>query len=251
MGEEVRIPFATQAYALASLPVSAQVCQNFYAEREPPDAKTTVAVFGCPGLASFASCGSGPIRGLLVMNNALFVVSGPELYKIASPGATPALIGTGIAGGNVVSMSNNGIQVIIVNGVAGWVWNDQTSTFVQITSANFFAANTVTFFDEYFLLPKNGTDEWFFSNILDGTTYNALDFETASVEPSFVQAIVDQQENALIFKQKSIETWYDTGNNDNPWARYDGATIERGCDGALTPIKEDNSVFFRGDDAIH
>ena len=130
---EVKIPFATQAYALASLPVSAQVCQNFYAEKEPPDAKTQVAVFPVPGLNSFASCGSGSIRGLLVMNNALYVVSGPELYKISTPGATPALIGTGIAGGNYVPMSNNGIQVIIVNGVNGWVWNDQTSTFRIIT----------------------------------------------------------------------------------------------------------------------
>ena len=71
-----------------------------------------------------------------------------------------------------------------------------------ITDPNFFPANTVTFFDEYFLLDKIGSDEWFFSNILDGTTYDALDFETSAVEPSFVQAIVNQQENALIFKQR-------------------------------------------------
>jgi hypothetical protein len=247
---EVKIPFATQAYSLASLPVSAQVCQNFYAGKEPPDAKTTVAIFEVPGLLDFASCGSGPIRNFQVMNNALFVVSGPELYKFSTPGATPTLIGTGITGGNYVPMSNNGIQVIIVNGVNGWVWNDQTSTFGIITDPNFFPANTVTFFDEYFLFDKIGSDEWFFSNILDGTTYNALDFESASVEPSFVQAIVNQQENALIFKQRSIETWYDTGANDNPWARYDGATVERGCIAPLTPIKEDNSVFFLGDDLI-
>jgi hypothetical protein len=184
------------------------------------------------------------------MNNALFVVSGPQLYKVSSPGATPILIGSGIAGGNYVSMSNNGIQVLIVNGVNGWVWNDQSSSFAIITSPNFFPANTCPFFDEYFVLDKIGSDEFFFSNILDGTTYDALDFETASVEPSFTQGIVNQQENLLIFKQKSIETWYDTGANDNPFARYDGATVERGCIAPLTPIKEDNSVFFLGDDLI-
>ena len=247
---ELKIPFTTQDYVLASLPVSDQVCQNYYAEKEPPDAKTTVAMLGSPGLLSFAVCGSGPIRGLLVMNNALFVVSGPQLYKVSSPGATPILIGSGIAGGNYVSMSNNGIQVLIVNGVNGWVWNDQSSSFAIITSPNFFPANTCPFFDEYFVLDKIGSDEFFFSNILDGTTYNALDFETASVEPSFTQGIVNQQENLLIFKQKSIETWYNTGANDNPFARYDGATVERGCIAPLTPIKEDNSVFFLGDDLI-
>jgi hypothetical protein len=32
--------------------------------------------------------------------------------------------------------------------------------------------------------------------------------------------------------------------------RIDGGTIERGCAAALTPVKEDNSVFFLGDDLI-
>jgi hypothetical protein len=72
------IPFATQAYLLKSLPVSAQQCINFYAEREPPDAKTTVAMFGIPGLLQFVTAGKGPIRGLNVMNNVLYVISGQE-----------------------------------------------------------------------------------------------------------------------------------------------------------------------------
>lgn len=246
---ELKIPFATQSYKLASTPVSAQRCVNFYAEREPADAKDTVAVFGIPGLLSLITCGKGPIRNFHVMNNILYVISGQEFYSVTAP-LTVTLLGTGITGGGFMPMSDNGLQVIMVNGQDGYVYTAATATFAQITDPNFFPANTVTFFDEYFLLDKIGSNEWFFSNILDGTTYNALDFESATVEPSFTQAIVNQQENALIFKQKSIETWYDTGANDNPWARYDGATIERGCGAALTPIKEDNSVFFLGDDLI-
>jgi hypothetical protein len=244
-----KIAFATQSYKLSSTPVSSQRCVNFYAEKEPPDAKTTVAVFGIPGLLLLTTAGDGPIRGLHVMNNILYVISGEDLYSITAP-LTVSLVGTGITGGNFIPMSDNGLQVIMVNGQNGYTYTPATDTFAQITSPNFFPANTVTFFDEYFLCDKLGTSQWIFSAILDGTTWNALDFESATVEPSFVQAIVNQQENALIFKQKSIETWYDTGANDNPWARYDGATVERGCIAPLTPIKEDNSVFFLGDDLI-
>jgi len=246
---EVKIPFATQAYSLKSLPVSAQQCINFYAEKEPPDAKTQVAMFGIPGLLSFLNVGTGPIRGLNVMNNILYVISGPALYSVTAP-LTVTFLGTGITGGNFVPMTNNGLQVIMVNGQNGYTYTPATNTFAQITDPNFFPANTVAFFDEYFVLDKIGSNEWFFSNLLDGTTYNALDFETASVEPSFTQAIINQQENLLIFKQKSIETWYDTGANDNPFARYDGATVERGCIAPLTAVKEDNSVFFLSDDLI-
>lgn len=246
---EARIPFATNSYSNQSLPVSAQDLINLFAEREPPDAKTDVALFGSPGLISLVQCGTGPIRGMEVMNNVLYVVSGGSLYSITSP-LTVTLLGSGITGGSFVPMSNNGIQVILVADQFGYVYNSQTNVFGPITDPNFFPSNTVTFFDEYFLLVKNGSNEWYFSNILDGTIYNALDFESATVEPSFCLAIVNQQENALILKQKSIETWYDTGANDNPWARVDGATVERGCAAALTAIKEDNSVFFLGDDII-
>jgi hypothetical protein len=246
----VPIPFATQSYKNASLAVSAQDLVNFYMEKEPPDAKSQAPIFGVPGLSAFVTVGTGPIRGLHVMNNVLYVVSGQFLYSVQSPVQVTQL-GGGVIGESFVPMSDNGIQIILMaDGELGFVYNAQTSVFSQITDANFFPSNTVTFFDEYFLLVKNGTNEWFFSNILDGTTYNALDFESATVEPSFCLAIVNQQENALVFKQRSIETWYDTGTNDNPWARIDGATIERGCAASLTPIKEDNSVFFLGDDLV-
>jgi hypothetical protein len=246
----IRIPFATKTDKNLSPAVSSEDLVNLYAEKEPPDAKTDVAIFGVPGILPYVAVGSGPIRGMRVMNGVLYVVSGSSLYSVTSS-LIVNLLGSGIPGQSFVPMSDNGIQVILMaNGALGFVYNSQTAVFAQITDPNFFPSYTVTFFDEYFLLIKIGSNEWFFSNILDGTTYNALDFESATVEPSYCLAIVNQQENALIFKQKSIETWYDTGANDNPWARIDGATIERGCAAPLSAIKEDNSVFFLGDDLV-
>ena len=333
--DPVRIAWATQSYKLNALPVSSQRCVNYYAEREPPDAKTDIAVLACPGVELFSTCDGGPIRGMNVMNGILYVVSGQSLYSVASNGSI-TLLGSGISGYSVVSMANNGFQVIIVNGVSGWVyapsetyyasaavvsagganyvvgdqitigggvystpviltvltlsgsavatvsvnqagqysttpadpaaqlattgvglgatftmtWTGPPTGFTQITDPNFNAADTVTFYDEYFILDWMGTNQWFFSQILDGTTYNALDYNTAAVDSSYVLATVNQQENLLIFKQKSIETWYDSGANNNPFARYNGATIERGCAASLAIVKEDNGVFFLGNDLV-
>src|SRR6185312_15028765 len=202
----VPIPFATQSYKNASLAVSAQDLVNFYMEKEPPDAKSQAPIFGAPGLSTFVTVGTGPIRGLHVMNNVLYVVSGQFLYSVQRP-VQVAQLGGGVIGESFVPISDNGIQIILMaDGELGFVYNAQTGVFSQITDPNFFPSNTVTFFDEYFLLVKNGSNEWFFSNILDGTTYNALDFESAVVESSFCLAIVYQQENALVLKQRSIET---------------------------------------------
>lgn len=245
----MQINFATNSYKNRSLPVSAQRCVNAYAERQPPDAKTQVSILGAPGLVSFATCGGGPIRGIHVMQGVPYVVSGGSLYSIAADGSA-AFLGSVIDNNpNMVSMADNGTQVIIVTGTSGYVW-DATSGFRIISSTNFHPAQTVTFFDNYFVLDWKDTNKYFISGILDGTSYSGLDFASAEVQSDFVLATVNQQENLLIFGQRTIETWYDAGALSFPFQRYDGATIERGCIAALTPIKEDNSVFFLGDDLI-
>ena len=244
------IPFAQQSYKSQSLPISAQRCVNCYAEMEPEDAKTPVAVLGAPGLLSFngAICGTGPVRGVNFMNGVLYVVSGQRLYSLTSAGVVTD-VGGAIAGSGIVSMANNGTQIVIVNGVNGFVWS-QASGFQVITNINFFPANTVTFFDNYFVLDKAGTNNYFISASGDGTSYLGTDFAAAEVQSDFVLSIVNQQETLLIFGGTTIETWYDAGQVNFPFLRTNGATIERGCAALMTPVKEDNSVFFLGNDFV-
>lgn len=244
------IPFATQSYQSTSLPVSAQRCVNLYAEKEPPESKTPVAVLAAPGLTSFAVCGSGPVRGLHVMNGLLYVVSGPSFFSVSSLGVT-TFIGTGISGSGFVGMADNGAQLMIVNGAAGYVYTLSTNLLTPVTDPNFHPANTVTFFDNVFVFDWIGTNKFFISNTLDGTTYNGLAFGTAEVSSDFVQTTVNQQETLLIFGGSTVETWYDAGAPILPFLRVDGGTVERGCSAPQSIVKEDNSVFFLGDDLIY
>lgn len=242
------VPFATNSYRSASLPISAQRAVNCYAEAEPEDAKTPVAVLGAPGLLQFAICGSGPVRGFTFMGGVCYVVSGARLYSLTSAGVATD-IGGAIAGSGIVSMANNGTQVCIVNGANGFIWS-QTGGFQIITDVNFNPANTVTFFDNFFVFDKKGTNNFFISNSADGTTYSGTDFAAAEVQSDFVLATVNQQETLLIIGERTIETWYDAGAINFPFLRTTGATIERGCAALYTPVKEDNSVFFLGNDLV-
>jgi len=244
----VIVPFASQSYKSRALPLSAQQVLNFYLEKEPGDAKSPAALFGAPGLTQFADVGIGPVRAMHVMGGLLYAVANHSLYSISSTGAVITL-GTGIGGTNNVSMANNGMQLVIVNGISGYIYST-AGGFSVITSPNFFPAATVTFFDQYFVFDRLGTNQYFISGILDGTSYNALDFASAEVDPDYVLSIVNQQENLLIFGAHTIETWFDSGAANFPFQRVDGATIQRGCAAALSPIKEDNAVFFLGDDLI-
>jgi len=242
------IQFATNSYRSKSLPLSSERAVNVYAEREPPDAKTQVAVFGVPGLSLFATCGTGPIRGAHVMGGVLYVVSGQLLYSVSSAGVSTVLGGS-VSGAGTVSMTDNGTQLLILNGTFGYIYT-VAGGFQIITSSNFHASSSGTFFDNYFVMAWDGTNKFFISASLDGLTYSGTDFASAEVSPDYVVAIVNQQENLLIFGQTTIETWYDAGTVNFPFQRIDGGTVERGCAAAMSPVKEDNSVFFLGDDRV-
>lgn len=199
-------------------------------------------------MISFSMSSIGPIRGLWNMAGVMYAVSGGMLYSISSLGTSTVLGGT-IGGSGPVSMADNGTQLCIVNGVNGYIYSISAG-FQLITDPNFLPANTVTFFDNYFVFDAAGTNQFFISASLDGTSYSSLDRASAEVSPDYVVGTANQQENLLIFGQRTIETWYDSGDLNFPFARYDGATIERGCVAPLTILKEDNSVFFLGNDLI-
>lgn len=242
------IQFATNSYQAQSPTVSEERCVNMYVEHEPPDAKTPVPVFNCPGISSFADTGYSPVRGLSMFGTTLYAIGGTRLFRITTLG-TAVEVGHSLLGSGVVSTATNGTQLVIVNGSEGYVYTE-ASGLQQISNSNFHAANTVTFFDQYFVFDRIGTNQIFISGVGDGTSYDALDFASAEVQDDNVVAVLNQAETLLVFGGKTIETWYDAANIDFPFQRYDGATIERGCAAPHTILKEDNSVFFLGDDRV-
>lgn len=242
------IPFATNTYHSSSLPVSAQRAVNCYAEAQPKDAKTPVAVLGCPGVVLWATCGAGPVRGQHDMGGVHYVVSGQRLYTVSTTGVATD-IGGNISGTGVVSMDNNGTQLVITNGVSGYLYS-LTLGFTLITDADFNASETVTFLDQRFLFDWKGTSKWFCSAILDGTSYDALQFATAETNPDNVLAVLNNKQVALVFGQKTIEPFQDSGAANFPFERVPGVVIERGIAAPHAKTKQDNSVFFEGDDRV-
>ncbi len=132
-----------QSYQSRSLPLDAQRLVNMFTEPSPPDAKTQVPIYMCPGLSLFARMGSGPIRGMHIMSDpnpavgeALYVVSGNQLFSVNVSG-TATLLGTTSLGGNVV-MADNGNQLVMVDGGTGWVYQPGGLNLTTTVTANAF-----------------------------------------------------------------------------------------------------------------
>lgn len=242
----MKFQFGIQSYKSPSLPISAQRCVNMYAERQPPDAKTDVAVFGHPGILPFATCGLGPVRGMHKMGGVLYVVSGLRLYSVTDLGVATD-VGGNITGTAPVTMDDNGSQLVITNGTSGYIYNTSLG-FVLISDVDFHAAETVQFFDQRFYFDWAGTNKFFGSDLLDGSSYNALVFASAEARPDNVKALVLNKQILLVFGEKTIEPWQDVGAANMPLERVPGVVIERGIAAPRAWAKEDNTVFFLGDD---
>jgi Phage stabilisation protein len=249
------IMFAIETSQSRSLPLSAQRIVNCFTEHQPQESKSPVPLFLAPGLSAFAATNSGPIRGFCIMQGLLYALAGPTLYQVSSLGVgTP--LGTGVSGSNLVGMACNGNQICIVNGVTGWIYDltSNNSTGIQgwqqITSSAFNPANTVTFFDGYFVFDDVGTNEFFLSALYDGTSYNGLDFASAEASPGFVVGTWQNLQLLFIFCADHIELWYDAGNANFPFARYTGGVINYGCVSPATIIGQDGAIFFLGADKV-
>lgn len=229
-------------------PLSAQETINWMPEIvEVEGARNVKHLRGAPGLQEFGVVGTGPIRGSTTMDDVLYVVSGTSLYSVTDVGNS-TLIGT-VAGTGRVSMTNNGYQLVIVNGTEGYVYNNQTAVFGQITSPAFQAAYTCDFLDQYIIF--DGPDaEFFISELADATTYNALDFASAEASPDGVLAVLVDHLELWVFGTGTIEIYQDTGNPDFPLERIAGVVIERGLGARYTPQQMDNSVYWLGEDGM-
>ena len=243
------ILIATASSVARAIPVSGQRLVNCYAEAQPRDAKTPVAVFGSPGIKTFGTAGDGPVRGLFEMGGVGYAVSGETFYSFTSAGTTTSR-GSGIGGQGVVSMAGNGTEIAIVNGSNGWIYTPATTTLTEITDPDFNPANSVAYLGGYFCFDEIDTNRFFLSDLLDGFAYPALYFASAETHPDYVMSVINNHGVLLLMGEKTIEPWDHTGALAFPFQRFAGSTPARGIAAPLAFAKEDNTVFFLGDDRV-
>lgn len=247
----MQIQWAINSYQARAPGLSAQRVVNLYAEAAPQDAKSPVILYGAPGIKDFAtSVGDGPIRGMHDFADTLFAVSSNTLFEVDSAGVATSR-GTINTSTGPVSMSHNQAstaQMIIVDGSDGWIYSGTTLT--QITDGDFFASSVVTFQDQYFILVRKGTGQFFLSNLNAGSVYTATDIANAEGDPDILVSLISNHRELWLFGAKTIEVWYNSGASDFPFTRFEGAFLERGCAAAFSIAEDFNTVFWLAEDRI-
>lgn len=247
----MRFPgFIGPSYTLQSVNVDCQRCVNYYPETDEAGTgkeREVMSLVGTPGLRLLASMGVGPIRGIYTVpsSGALFVVSGSKLYSVDSL-FNATLVGSINTNFGNVGMADNGIQLMIVDGLNGYYVTLNTGVLSTITDPNFKGGTQVTFQDGYFILNVPETNQFYLSDLND-VTFTNVDVGTKEGLPDNIIGLMSNQRNLFLFGSLSTEIWWDNGGTF-PFQRVEGAFIPIGCMATFSIAKLQDAIYWVGED---
>ncbi len=178
-----RIPLFGTGLLANSAVISRQRRLNCFFELRKDGDKDAIVIRGTPGIVSLLELPGAPIRGWRVVSNILYVVAGLSLCKVLQD-LSVTIVGTFDSNSNgTVSISDNGVQLLIVDGFAGYIYTITTGSYAQsalnaagsfgkITDLNFpNGTGSVTFMDGRLIVAKPNTRQFYCSEFYDGTDW--------------------------------------------------------------------------------
>jgi hypothetical protein len=214
-----------------------------------------------PGLIQIASNGAGPVRAIYsnrgTLNGDDFSVIGsttsPTLYRGTTLIGTLTGVGTG-----PVSIAGSNSEMLIAAG--GDLWRYNGTALNKVTFPDSAHVRAVCFIGSLFVAVR-GTESsgaadlypgrFYFSAVLDGNTWDALNYATAEREPDGLLDVNALNDKILLYGQSTIEVWSDTGAADLPFTRNEGmgsqskGILLTGCQ-----CEADNTKFHIGSDGV-
>jgi hypothetical protein len=223
--------------------VTAKQLVNMYCEQRPVGEKASIVAYGTPGLELFSEFGATPLRGGIkpAIGSLAYVVHRGVFYEVNASGATTnrgALLTTT----GRVSMAFNGVQVMIVDGTAGYIYNTSTNAFAQITDGDFVAnPTTVTYLGLRFVVTTADENIYQWSDINDGLSWDALNFAPAEASPDPILAVLATNGQLALLGTETTEFSAISGDADAAFTALQGTASEWGLAATWSLAKFDNT----------
>lgn len=241
----MKIKLVGPSYQQRSLPFDAQRSINLLPLTDKDGADVT-SLLGTPGLLSFATCGTGTVRGgFSAGNGRAFFVANNSLYEVTSAGTSSALGNIATFTG-AVTFADNGIELAVCDGSKAYLLTYSTNVFAQITDADFpSSVGGIDFIDGYFVVNENDTGKFYISALYNGASWDPLDFATAESSPDKLVRAVNFVGQLGLLGENTLEIWRNTGDSAFPFSRISGS-VPIGTLSPYTVINIDTSVYWVG-----
>lgn len=227
--------------------VTAQRRLNVFFDARNDGDKQQLVIRGTPGSQLWVTLPVYPIRGWREVKGVLYAVAGANLYSVTTAG-TITLLGSMATGGtSLVSLSDNGLQVIVVDGSAGYVFTISGATFASIIDGNFpNGATTVAFLNGRFYVEKPNSQQFYVSASYDGKTWTPATFASKENNPDLLSAVDVLNGMLILWGQTTTEFWQDVGAAGVPVQRINGATQTWGLAAKFSRAYLNNTEVFLG-----
>jgi len=207
-----------------------------------------------PGMVTAdTATGADTVRGMFydTINTKLFVASGNDLTRWTGGTQTDDLtIDLSSTNGRVSFAANPRTdEILIVDGTAGYILNPSSNTLTVISDVDYpDNADICAYIDGYFLVARSGDTSnpgrFYWSNLNDGTSWTATDIATKEGGTDSLIDIIVHNRQIYLLGETSSEIWYNSGDLDKTFERYQGGHIEVGVTAKHMAAIVDNRVMF-------
>lgn len=234
------LAYGTSAYSRSRGNLPELPLVNMFVESSP-SAEKGVVLQSRPGMTEHSTVGSGPIRGVYqadgVVGGALVVVSGTHLYI----GGTDK---GAITGSDKVNFAASSSELLINAG--GPIYRTDGSTVSAVTFPDSANVAWLVYFAGYFIACRKDTQQLYFSAVLDGTSWNGLDYASAENDPDPLRQAIVVNDTLLLFGSQSVEFWQSTGDATIPVAPIPQRVYTKGLSASGCAVKFDNTAAWIG-----
>ena len=238
----MKIPLASGSYQGRSTNISPEKALNWFLE----ETQNGPSLVSTPGSTTLCTPLASEVRGGIDYNGKAYFVIGAMFYEVKSDGSYINRGSLNTSSG-LVSLAHNGVrtganqQIFIADGSQRYIYDNTTSTLTAYTD---YAAGTVIFLDGYFVFNVVDTDRFYITSLYDGTTVDSNDFATAEGDPDILQAVACDRRDLFLFGKKTLEVWYNAGDPDNTFQRYQGGSTQTGLAAPFAWARFDNTIAW-------
>jgi hypothetical protein len=190
--------------------------------------------------------GSGPgiDRGGINWNGICYRVMGTKLVTVASNGAVTVLGDVGGPTNTLVTLDYSFDLLAIASGGRLYFWDPATSTLTQNTDPDLGLVLDVVWVDGYFMT----TDGEFLivTELSNPLAVNPLKYGSSEVDPDPVVALLKLRNEIYALNRNTIEVFDNVGGEVFPFARIDGAQIQKGVIGTFGCCVFSERIAFLG-----
>jgi hypothetical protein len=187
--------------------------------------------------------GPGIDRGGVNWQGELYRVMGTKLVEISSTGAVTVLGDVGGPVNTLVSFDYSFDRLAIASGGRLYYWSPSLGL-IQVTDPDLGTVLDVVWVDGYFMT----TDGEFLvvTELTDPTQVNPLKYGSSEVDPDPVVALLKLRNEIYALNRNTIEVFDNVGGELFPFARIDGAQVQKGVVGTFACCVYLERIAFLG-----